>query len=149
MVNEKEKVKYSEELAEKICFMIANTSKSLREICEAEGMPNRTTIYDWLIKYKDFADKYAHAKLLQADLIAEEILEIADDSKNDTEYTEFGEKENKEWVNRSRLRVDTRKWLASKLFPKRYGDRLEVDNKNYDDKKKTTFDLFPKIDAED
>lgn len=63
----------------------------------------------------------------QADTLADEILEIADESENDTYEVDLGDgviiqKENREVVNRSRLRVDARKWVAAKLKPKKYGD---------------------------
>jgi hypothetical protein len=72
---------------------------------------------------------YARAKEQQADLLAEEIIEIADDSSKDLQgYDDYNNPiENKEFVNRSKLRVDARKWVASKLKPKKYGDKLELD----------------------
>jgi hypothetical protein len=77
-----------------------------------------------------FLAQYTRAKEEQADLMCEEMLEIADDGTNDTMITDFGLKENKEWTNRSRLRVETRKWLASKLKPKKYGEKLDVTSGN-------------------
>jgi hypothetical protein len=73
---------------------------------------------------------YARAKDNQADLLAEEILEIADDGSNDFMTIVKGDEsytvENKELVNRSRLRIDARKWYAAKLRPNKYGDKLDV-----------------------
>jgi len=119
--------KYNQEIADKICERISTSSRGLRSICKELGISTQTVL-NWLNneEYKDFFVHYARAKQMQADLLVEEILEISDDSTNDTEYTEFGEKENKEWVNRSKLRVDSRKWIASKLAPKKYGDKLEL-----------------------
>ena len=80
----------------------------------------------WLEAHLEFRDQYARARELQAEHWAEEIIEIADDSRND-----FIEKEGRaaleaesENINRSRLRVDTRKWLMARLAPKKYGDRV-------------------------
>jgi hypothetical protein len=66
-----------------------------------------------------------HARELQADCLAEEILEIADDGRNDWTKREDGsDAVNAEVVQRSRLRVDARKWLLAKLQPKKYDDRI-------------------------
>lgn len=118
--------KYNDEIAEIICDTIASSNKSLATICTENGI-TLSTVFLWLSKHKEFSDNYARAKELQADFLAEEIIEIADDSSNDVLETEFGSMENKEFVNRSKLRVDARKWVASKLKPKKYGDKLELD----------------------
>jgi hypothetical protein len=76
--------------------------------------------------YIEFRHQYARAREAQADFLAEEILQIADDGENDTYATENGPAVNHDVVQRSRLRVDARKWLASKLAPKKYGDKLAV-----------------------
>lgn len=119
---------YSQELADEICRQIATSSISLRTLCAKEGMPDVSTILRWRNTNKEFCEQYARAKEEQADFMAEEMLEIADDGSNDTLMTEKGEIENKEWTNRSKLRVETRKWLASKLKPKKYSEKLQVDN---------------------
>ena len=77
-----------------------------------------------------FADQYAHAKRMQADLFAQEIIDICDDDSQDTIIDPESGKErcNNEWVQRSRLKIDTRKWIASKLLPKVYGERQQVDS---------------------
>jgi transposase-like protein len=119
--------KYSEELADRICEAIANSNRGLVTICKQEGMPTRSTVHKWISENKQFSDKYAKAREDQADYLAEEMLEIADNSTNDTTLNRMGEEiENREWVNRSRLRVDTRKFIASKLKPKKYGDKLDL-----------------------
>lgn len=120
---------YTEELADKICHQIATSSKGLHSICKADDMPSTVTVYSWLKdeNHKEFLNKYVRAREDQADFLADEILQIADDSSKDTiEHEKFGEIENKEWVNRSKLRVDARKWVASKLKPKKYGDKMDL-----------------------
>ena len=93
-------------------------------------MPDKSTVFDWLAKYPGFADQYAKAKEESADAHADDILEIADDGSND--WMERNDPKNPGWLvngehmQRSRLRVDTRKWIASKLKPKKYGDKLAV-----------------------
>lgn len=122
---------YSEELAAHILAEIS-AGKSIRKICEAPEMPNPTSIYLWLQKYEAFSKHYAQACAERADAIFEETMEIADDGTND--WMERLDKEgvsqgwalNGEHVQRSRLRVDTRKWFVSKLHPKKYGDKLQV-----------------------
>lgn len=118
---------YSQELGDVICAKIAE-GMSVRNICLEEDMPCTTTFYRWMRLHKEFREQYAKAKDDQADALVEEILDIADDGTNDwienydREGNSTGWKENKEAINRSRLRVDTRKWLASKLKAKKYGD---------------------------
>ncbi len=82
----------------------------------------------WLFdgKHADFSEQYARARDLQADKLFDEALEIADETSDDWIRTEDGKKIlDHEHVQRSRLRVDTRKWAAGKLAPKRYGDKLQ------------------------
>lgn len=110
-------------IATAICELIIE-GKSLRQICDLDGMPAKSSILKWLGQQKDFADQYARARELCMEAMSEEILSIADDSKHDTLFDDEGNPyENKEWLNRSRLRVDTRKWLMSKLAPKKYADK--------------------------
>jgi hypothetical protein len=119
---------YSLKIAEEICDAIASTSHGLRRLCkENPHWPERRNIYHWLKKHKDFRHLYAQSKEFQVESLIDEILEIADDDSRDTitKIDENGsEKENcnSEWINRSRLRIDTRKWLAAKLCPRIYGD---------------------------
>ncbi len=136
---------FTQDIADSICEQLMTSSKSLRTICQQEGMPTPKTILNWLTEgskpdgqewAQTFLRQYARAKEEQADYLAEEILEIADDSKDDVLRSKEvknadGTKmvlleENKEFTNRSRLRVDARKWIASKLKPKKYGDKLDL-----------------------
>lgn len=102
-------------------------AKSTREAAALIGV-TKATVFDWLAKHKDFSDRYARAKEAAADFIVEEILAIADDASNDWMETNHGPVLNAEAVARSRLRIDARKWLAGKLRPKKYGDRIDVDH---------------------
>jgi len=77
--------------------------------------------------HEGFAAHYARARDIGLEVMAEETIEIADDSGLDVVMTENGPRPDGEVINRAKLRVDTRKWLLSKLAPKRYGDRLQVD----------------------
>lgn len=126
---------YDPEVGALICERIASEPVSLKRICEAEGMPSMATVFRWLAASEEFSKLYAGAREAQADLLFDETLEIADDSSKDwVERKHFaGDDEspqlNGEAVARSRLRIDTRKWIASKLKPKKYGEKLEVDQK--------------------
>lgn len=119
---------YTAEIAESICHQITR-GMSLREICAADGMPVRDTVYHWLTKHNEFSDRYARACQLRAEYWAEEIVEISDDGRNDWMDRQVApgvvrKMPDPEVVNRSKLRVDTRKWLMSKLQPKKYGDKI-------------------------
>lgn len=114
--------------------------ESLRSILpfkeRPEHLPVISTFMLWVSKDKKLSEQYARAMSVRADLIFEEILEIADDSSEDTitvdkrndkgEITSSYDIENKEWVNRSKLRVDARKWMLGKMAPKKYGDKVDV-----------------------
>lgn len=100
---------YTPEIAAQICDMISE-GLSLRLICSDSTMPDKSTVFRWLGAHESFRDQYAFARELQAELNAEEIVDISDNKEGD--------------VQRDRLRVDARKWVASKLLPKKYGDRV-------------------------
>ena len=102
---------YTQELADAICGYLAQ-GESLRTVCKREGMPCVATIFNWFRDRPDFLEQYARAKEEAADALADEMLDIADAKDED--------------VNRSRLKVDTRKWLASKLKPKKYSDKTDI-----------------------
>lgn len=116
---------YSQELVEIICTRIAD-GESLRAICRDEGMPAKGTVFRWIAQIKEFQDQYEAAMVQRSESMFEDILEIADDTSRDTIDTENGEKANSEWISRSRLRVDARKWMLSKMVPKKYGERLAI-----------------------
>lgn len=121
--------KYTQELADHICAELS-TGKSLRTVCVSENIPDRVTVYRWLRQYPEFRNQYALAKEEACDAMAEDMFDIADDGSNDLMTIQKGdisyEVENREVTNRSRLRVDTRKWYISKIKPKKYGDKLDL-----------------------
>ena len=116
---------FSQAVADDICDQIADGTP-LRVICRIEGMPAWRTVYHWLEERPEFAARFARAREIGFDAIAEECLDIADAVEYDTVKTEGGDRANTEWITRSRLRVDTRLKLLSKWDPKRYGDKLET-----------------------
>lgn len=124
---------YTPELADRICAEMVCGS-SLRSICKADDMPSCVTVFAWLRKYPDFLKRYEAAAAERANYHAEEMLDIADDGTNDWMEVHdkdgncVGYKVNGEHVQRSRLRVDTRKWLMSKLQPKKYGEKVDLNH---------------------
>lgn len=117
---------FTQELFDDICEIIANSERGLVSICKDKGL-NASTFYDWVAKEVELANKYARAKDLQGEFMAERILTIADDKTGDVLAGEFGEVGNSANVSRSKLQVDSRKWLASKLLPKKYGDKVQTE----------------------
>jgi hypothetical protein len=98
---------------------------SLRSILRSENMPSRYTFFEWIKEDECKANQYARACETRAEVIFEEILDIADGTAKDTIYTDKGEIPNSEWIARSRLRVDSRKWMLGKMNPKKYGDKIQ------------------------
>lgn len=102
---------YTDELADLICERLAD-GKSLRSICRADDMPDKSTVFRWLAARPSFRDRYERAREAQADSHADDITDIADDPKLEP--------------NDKRVRIDARKWLAAKLRPMKYGDASTV-----------------------
>jgi len=134
LVLPKRPVEYSAEVAEAICNAIATTPRGVDFLCRThDGFPVKSTVTNWLNEYPEFRQAYEAAKLIQADLLFDQCLEIADDGSGDTKtVTRNDGKEievmDLEWVARSKLRVETRLKMAGKLNPKKYGDKLDVDH---------------------
>lgn len=102
-----------------VCGRIAE-GDSLRKVCSEDGMPARSLVHEWLISDTEFADQYTRAREAQADTLFDEIIDIAD------QYDNLADKLDVEHIQRARLRIDTRKWMAGKLRPKKYGDKTEI-----------------------
>ena len=115
---------YSLEIALEICDRIAD-GESLVKICSDAKMPKKTAVYEWLLRHKEFTEIYARAREDQADTLADEIhaisdelpQQIVDDKGNKTRYDSA-------YVQWQKNRVDARKWVAAKLKPKKYSDRI-------------------------
>ena len=117
--------KYNEELFESICSKIETSAIGLHIICKESGIAPKT-FYSWLDD-ETLRNRYTRARDIQADLLADQIIQLADDNSRDTQAGEFGEVGNAAAIQRSRLQVEARKWIAAKLKPKKYGDKVEVD----------------------
>lgn len=117
--------KYSQDLASRICAELA-VGKSMRTVLKADGMPVMSTVFKWLSTIPEFTEQYAKAKEESADALVEDMLYIAEEKP--VLVDEKGiEKIDSAGVARNRLRVDTRKWVASKLKPKKYGEKTNVE----------------------
>lgn len=100
--------KYTKALAQDICARIA-TGSSLRRIADDPAMPELPTMIAWLFRYASFRDAYAQAREIEADILADEVVDIADSETFDN-------------ATAAKIRVDARKWLAAKLKPAKYGE---------------------------
>jgi hypothetical protein len=103
---------YDEEIADRLCEEIAAGAALYRLCAESEELPAERTVYQWLQANPAFAQKYARARERQQDREADRIVEIADSAED---------------ANLARLQIDARKWRASKLAPKKYGDRVQAE----------------------
>lgn len=127
------------ELFEEFCRRMAS-GRSLVDVCSDDDMPSSSSVSHWIAytASQDQLARYASARELQADALFDELIDIADDSRNDYVWRlnkKTGVKElvaDQEHINRTRLRIDTRKWIVSKLLPKKYGDinRTEITGKD-------------------
>lgn len=115
---------YTEELGKKICERISK-GESIRHIILDDNIPASSTIFRWLLDEdkKLFQEQYARSRAIQAELMFEELMAIADES--DT-VIQGDDKSDAARVNAKRLRVDTRKWYLSKVLPKKFGEKLDV-----------------------
>lgn len=104
---------FDQSIRDDICAEIAK-GKSLVTVCKMKGMPSPSTVYEWLRTETDFSDNYARAKTERAERHFEECLEIADAATAET-------------IQVDRLRVDTRKWFVSKMAPKTYGEKSQME----------------------
>lgn len=115
---------YTQKLADDICSRISK-GESLKRICEDEEMPTRATVHNWLLdeEKRGFFDKYTQAVNVRAELMFDELEELADKSVDDIEGDD---KSDGARVQARKLQVDTRKWYLSKVMPKKYGDKLDL-----------------------
>ncbi len=119
---------FTQKIADLICEKLV-TGLSLRKICLDDEMPALATIFRWLNDNASFREQYARAREAQAETLVDEIIDIADESSRDTYIDDDGnERTNHDVIARSRLRFDARRWAASKMLPKKYGDKIEANH---------------------
>jgi hypothetical protein len=112
---------YEKEVVSKLVLEGMMSGLSAFKACQAAGVP-QSTFTTWLLDDADLAERYTRAREALIEKMASDLMEIADTPVGSTESgaTDSGA------VQKQRLQVDTRKWLLSKLAPKRYGDKLEL-----------------------
>lgn len=116
---------YDEELASSILERIAK-GETLKAICRELGEPAESTFRNWVINDREgLSARYEQARHLQAESWADQIVDIVDETQYDDKETANGTIANSEWISRSRLRFEARKWLMAKLHPKVYGEKIE------------------------
>lgn len=125
---------YTSELGAEICARLT-AGVTLRAVCKADDMPAESTVRKWAMEDRDgFRAQYATAREIGYQSMADEIIEIADESGGDLKTDDEGNaRMDAEFAARSRLRVDTRKWLLSKALPKVYGDKVALTGGGEDD----------------
>ena len=107
---------YSGELAAEICASIER-GHSLRRACQADSMPSARTVHRWLHENEDFRQQYARSRAIQTEVFIDQIVDLADAVANETEPAK---------VQAAKLAIDTRKWVAARMLPKKYGDRVDI-----------------------
>ncbi|MGH9735446.1 MAG: terminase small subunit protein [Candidatus Acidiferrales bacterium] len=123
---------YTEQIAAKVCERIATSSDGLRQICKELGL-TPSAVYRWLQERPEFQEQYARAREAQCQLLADEIVEIADTPEEGTVRKQDAkgvETRTGDMLEHRRLRVDARKWILAKLQPHKYGDKQEVSGPN-------------------
>jgi hypothetical protein len=123
---------YTEEIGDLICARLAE-GESLNAICAGENLPAESTVRSWAVNPEHpISAKYRAAREVGYMKMADELLEISDDGSNDWMERRHGDDKESTWVvngehvQRSKLRVETRKWILSKALPKVYGDKVAV-----------------------
>lgn len=121
---------FSDELATEICTQLAE-GNSLRSICEKPEMPSMGTVLRWVLdgQHEEFRKQYELSRDIQADVLADDIQHIADHTQKGikTKTTSDGKVETQEgdMTEHRKLQIDARKWIAARLKPKKYGDKVE------------------------
>lgn len=123
---------YSEEqkneIVNKVCDRILR-GEPMRDILSDKDMPAASTFLIWVSEDDAKSKQYARAMEIRGELLFQETLDIADNGSNDwmviNDPDNLGYKLNGEHVQRSRVRIDTRKWYLSKLNPKKFGDKID------------------------
>lgn len=121
---EKKEIAVKEILLE---IMKGRSLTSILKTDEREDLPSKVTFFEWLKEDEELTNRYARATEVRAEVIFDEIIEIADKQSEDVGEDENGNKViNHNIVQRNRLQIDARKWALSKMFPKKFGDKTDI-----------------------
>lgn len=118
---------YNQSIADEICERLSE-GESLRNICREKGMPSKAAVFRWLGKFPEFSDQYARAREDQAENFADELINISDEATPENAQV-------------AKLQIDTRKWVASKLKAKKYGDSTQIKHADADGNKIEGLDI--------
>lgn len=125
-------IPFDSTIADAICDAIATQSKGLGSILDDLGKPiNPSTFYRWLQRDEELRNRYARARADQAQVMADEIAHIADNTELGEVITDKGDKveiRRGDMIEHRKLRIESRKWLAAKLLPKVYGDKIQQEH---------------------
>jgi len=116
--------------AEKIqeVIRLISEGKSASSAIKEVGISKRT-FFGAVLDSDEIGNQYARATELRAAIMFDQIEQIADDSSGDETYDNNGNpKQNTEFIQRSKLRVDARKWMLARMNPRKYGDRINIDH---------------------
>lgn len=131
----KPRITFSEDLFSAILARIAS-GESMNKICSEPDMPTRKSFYEWVANDEALRDRYAYAMSVRADFLFDELIDIADTPevgvKTKIDDTGKTEETRGDMIEHRRLRVDARKWYLSKLAPKKYGDKVNLEHTGAD-----------------
>lgn len=114
---------YNQDKAVILCAYISD-GMSLRTACKQKDMPDPSTVFRWMRENEEFYKQYARATEERTEAMAEDIIDISDESLE--VIKKGGEKKSGAYAQAQRLRVDTRKWIMAKMKPKKYADSIDV-----------------------
>ena len=135
---------YTPETGKYICDEISK-GRTMTSIVKEPGMPSLPTIYSWLNRLsttfsEDFLKSYITAREIQAEVYADQTVDICDASEHDMVVVKKVDKKTGatvtdilpdiEHIQRSRLRVETRKWVAAHLLPRKFSDKMQLTGKD-------------------
>lgn len=122
---------YTPQLADEICRRLSE-GETLSSICRTKGFPSKGTVIAWSLETAHpFAERYAKAREAGYHVLADEILDIANDTSRDITVRPDGTFQvDHEHINRSRLKFDARKWILSKMLPRVFSDRVALTGEN-------------------
>lgn len=140
---------FNKNLFDTICEEISLSNRGLVTVCKSHNV-NPVRFYEWIHQNEDLRKQYARARELQADFLADEIIELSSSERFTTENIDVETKDGfsnteikKDNYNRTRLEIDARKWKASKLYPKKYGERLDVTTDGEKINEVRSFNILP------
>jgi len=141
---------YSDALAIKICTRLG-LGESLRKICLDDDMPSMASVMTWLTTKADFLEQYTRAREIQAETQFDEMIDIVDQHPDlarvvDKDGALVEVKFDSSYVQWMKLRIDTRKWTAARMAPKKYNERV-MPSEEQDDRNIIDVDVKAKMDV--